>query len=257
MILTIAGKELKTLFTSPLAWVVLTFMQLILGGIWLIALLAPYIQAQSQQILMPNSPGFTELVVAPVYATTAVVLLLAVPLLAMRLIAEERRNQTMVLLISAPLSMTEIVLGKFIGLLIFLLLVIGMITLMPLSLLLGGQLDLGLLVSLVIGITLVAASYASVSMYASSLTTQPVIAAMIGFGLLLAMLLLGNYAADNLRERGWQVPAALAQVLSPLVNFEPFRKGVLDSYSVSCMLLLIATFLILTIRRLDAARLRG
>jgi ABC-2 type transport system permease protein len=53
------------------------------------------------------------------------------------------------------------------------------------------------------------------------------------------------------------VPAALAQVLSPLKNFEPFSKGLIDSYSVACLLLLIATFLILTIRRLDAARLRG
>ena len=256
MIFTIAGKELKALFASPLAWLVLTFLQLILAFGFL-KRLDDFMQIQPQLIQMANPPGITELVAAPVFATTAIVLLFAVPLLAMRLIAEERRNQTMVLLISAPLSMTEIVLGKFTGLMAFLLLIIGITTLMPLSLLLGGSLDFGLLLSLVIGATLLAACFAAVGLYASSLTAQPLAAAMIAFSLLLGMLLAGETAADGLRGRDLQVPAALAQVLSPLKNFEPFAKGVLDSYSIACMLLLVAVFLILTIRRLDAARLRG
>jgi ABC-2 type transport system permease protein len=256
MIFTIAAKELKALFASPLAWLVLTFLQLILAFGFL-KRLDDFMLIQPQLVQVPNPPGITELVVAPVFATTAIVLLFAVPLLAMRLIAEERRNQTMVLLISAPLSMTEIVLGKFIGLMAFLLLIIGITTLMPLSLLLGGSLDFGLLLSLVIGTVLLAACFAAVGLYASSLTAQPLAAAMIAFSLLLGMLLAGETAADGLRGRDLQVPAALAQVLSPLKNFEPFAKGLLDSYSIACMLLLIAVFLILTIRRLDAARLRG
>jgi ABC-2 type transport system permease protein len=256
MIFTIAGKELKALFASPLAWLVLTFLQLMLAFGFL-KRLDDFVLIQPQLIQMPNPPGITELVVGPVFATTAIVLLFAVPLLAMRLIAEERRNQTMVLLISAPLSMTEIVLGKFAGLMAFLLLIIGITTLMPLSLLLGGSLDFGLLVSLVIGAALLAACFAAVGLYASCLTAQPLAAAMIAFSLLLGMLLAGETAADGLRGRDLQVPAALAQVLSPLKNFEPFAKGVLDSYSIACMLLLVAVFLILTIRRLDAARLRG
>jgi hypothetical protein len=96
-----------------------------------------------------------------------------------------------------------------------------------------------------------------VALYASCLTAQPFVAAMIAFGLLLGMLLAGETAADGLRGRGWAVPAEIAQVLSPLKNFESFAKGMLDSYNVICMLLLIAVFLILTIRRLDAVRLRG
>jgi len=256
MIFTIARKELKSLFASPLAWVMLTFIQVILAY-GFIQRIDDFMQLQPDLIRSPNPPGITELVVGPLFATTAIVLLFAVPLLAMRLIAEERRNQTMVLLLSAPLSMTEIALGKFLGLLLFLLLIIGLTALMPLALLLGGQLDFGLLVSLVIGVTLLAACFAAVGLYASCLTAQPLVAAMIAFGLLLGMLLAGETAADGLRSRGWPVPAALAQVLSPLKNFEPFAKGMLDSYSAACMLLLIAAFLTLTIRRLDALRLRG
>ena len=205
----------------------------------------------------PNAPGVTELVVVPVYATCAIIMLFAVPLLAMRLIAEERRNQTMVLLMSAPLTMTEIVLGKFAGLMLFLLLIIGITTLMPLALLAGGRLDFGLLASVILGVALLAACFAAVALYASCLTAQPITAAIIAFSLLLGMLLTGETASDGLRERGWTVPAALAQVLSPLKNFEAFAKGTLDSYSIVCMLLLIIVFLILSVRRLDAVRLRG
>ena len=256
MIFTIAGKELKAMFSAPLAWVVLTLLQLILAFGFL-KRLDDFMQVQPQLIQAPNPPGVTELVVVPVFATCAIIMLFAVPLLAMRLIAEERRNQTMVLLVSAPLSMTEVVLGKFAGLMVFLLLIVGITTLMPLALLAGGRLDFGLLASVIAGIALLAACFAAVALYASSLTAQPITAAIIAFSLLLGMLLTGETASDGLRERGWTVPAALAQVLSPLKNFESFAKGTLDTYSIVCMALLIVVFLILTVRRLDAARLRG
>ena len=128
---------------------------------------------------------------------------------------------------------------------------------MPLALLAGGKLDFGLLASVTLGVALLAACFAAVALYASCLTAQPITAAIIAFSLLLGMLLTGETASDGLRERGWTVPAALAQVLSPLKNFEAFAKGTLDSYSIVCMLLLIVVFLILSVRRLDATRLRG
>lgn len=256
MIFTIARKELKTLFTSPMAWAVLTLMQLILAYFFL-RRLQDYMEIQPQLIQMPNPPGVTELVVAPLYLTIVTMMLFIVPLLTMRLIAEERRNQTMVFLVSAPLSMTQIVLGKFAGLTAFLLLIIGITTLMPLSLLFAGRLDFGLLASLISGVALLAACFVAIGLYASCLTVHPLIAAVVSFCILLALLLVGDASVDGLRSRGWPIPAALAQVLSPFKNFEPFSKGVIDSYAIVCMLLLIALFLILTIRRLDAARLRG
>ena len=136
MIATIAGKELKSLFASPLAWVLLTVTQIIIGYVFL-RRLDDFLQMQSQLIRLASPPGATELVAAPVFGTAAGVLLFTVPLLAMRLIAEERRNQTLVLIITAPVSMTQIVLGKFLGLLVFLLLTVALTALMPLSL--AGQ----------------------------------------------------------------------------------------------------------------------
>ena len=92
MILTIARKELKALFSSPLAWVVLTFVQ-IMVAYGFIKRIDDYLQIQSRLATLPNPPGITETVASPVYATLAIIFLFAIPLLAMRLIAEERRNQ--------------------------------------------------------------------------------------------------------------------------------------------------------------------
>jgi ABC-2 type transport system permease protein len=206
---------------------------------------------------MTSPPGVTEWVAAPTFATAAVVLLFAVPLLGMRLIAEERRNQTMVLLISAPISLTQIVLGKFVGLFVFLLLIVGLVALMPLALAGSAALDYGMLASLSLGLALLAAAFAAVSLYVSSLTAHPLAAAIGAFGILLAMLLMGETAGDSLRARNWQVPAALVQVLSPLKNFEQVGKGIIDTYSLACMLLLMAAFLTLAVRKLDGQRLRG
>jgi ABC-2 type transport system permease protein len=256
MIFTIAGKELRTLFTSPLAWLVLTVVQVVLGYGFL-KRLDDFLQVQSQLAQMASPPGITELVAAPTYATAAAMLLFAVPLLAMRMIAEERRNQTLTLLLSAPVSMTQIILGKFTGLMIFLLIIIALVLAMPLLLVTGTRLDYGLLAGLTLAMLLLAASFTAVGLYASSLTAQPMAAALLGFGMLMAMLFMGETVGDSLRLRGWQVPAAFAQVFSPLKNFEPLGKGIIDSYAIACSLLLTAAFLILAIRRLDGRRLRG
>ena len=256
MILTIAGKELKTLFASPLAWVVLTMMQLIVGYAFL-RRLDDFLQLQPQLAQMASPPGITELVAGSIFGTAAAVLLFAVPILAMRLIAEERRNQTMVLLMSAPVSMTEIVLGKFLGLTAFLSGIVALTTLMPLALAGSARLDYGLLTALVAGLLLLATAFAAVSLFVSCLTVHPVVAAIGAFAALLGMVLAGEAAGDGLRARGWTVAASLTQVFSPIKSFEPFGKGLLDTYAVACLVLLTALALALAIRQLDAQRLRG
>jgi ABC-2 type transport system permease protein len=256
MIATIAGKELKSLFASPLAWVVLTVTQLVMGYVFL-RRLDDFLQLQSQLARLANPPGATELVAAPVFGTAAGVFLFTVPLLAMRLIAEERRNQTLVLIMSAPVSMTHIVLGKFLGLLAFLLLTVALAALMPLSLAAATNLDYGLLAGLVAGLALLAASFAAVSLFTSCLTVHPVAAAVGSFAALLLMMLAGEAAIEGLNAREWLLAASLAQVLSPIKNFEPFAKGVLDTYAVACALLLVVFFLALAARQLEAQRLKG
>lgn len=256
MIFTIAGKDLKSLFTSPVAWVVLTFVQLIVGYGFL-RRFDDFLSVQPQLLQLASPPGFTELVAAPTFSTTAAIMLFAVPLLAMRLIAEERRNHTMVLLTSAPISILDIVLGKFLALLGMMLIILALITLMPLSLAATTRLDYRLIGSILLGLSLIAATFSAVSLYISSLTTHPIVAALGAFGALLGMVLVGEQVADNLQSRGLGVIAAFAQVFSPVKNFEPLGRGMVDSYAIACLLLLIALFLALTVRQLEARRLRG
>jgi ABC-2 type transport system permease protein len=247
MIAAIAGKELRTLFASPLAWAVLAVLQLILAWIFLMRL-DSFVELQPRLAQLANAPGATEVVIAPVYSAAAVVLMVAAPLLGMRLIAEERRNRTMTLLVSAPISMAQIVVGKFLGLLAFLLLPVLLVSGMAMALAVGAELDFGLIAANVFGIVLLLATFAAVGVFASSLTRQPIVAAIIGLA-----LLIGSWLASLANPD----PNSFVQLVSVTRRFESFNAGLIDSADLVWHLLAIAVFLVLTVRQLDRDRLVG
>ncbi|WP_455209318.1 ABC transporter permease [Kaarinaea lacus] len=248
MIFTIAAKELKALFLSPMAWAILAVVQAIVAYFFLIYL-DYFVTLQPQLTTLPNAPGITNIVVAPLYATLVIVLLLVVPLLTMRLISEERRNKTLSLLISAPVSVSEIILGKFVGIISFLLLMMLLVSLMPLSLLVSGTLDGGLMVSGLLGTFLVVCSFAAAGLYISTLTAQPTVAAVGTFGLLL-LLWIVDIAGKTGNEN------SVLAYLSMLNHNQALLRGIFSSADVIYYLLFITTFLVLSIRRLDAERLQ-
>jgi ABC-2 type transport system permease protein len=166
----------------------------------------------------------------------------------MRLFAEERRNQTMVLLMAAPVSGTHIVLGKFLGLMLFLLLIVASCTLMVLSLAAGTQLDIGLLLSNTLGLLLLAASYAALGLYISSLTTQPVVAAISGMAALFGLWLMDVSAVDS---------DISLRMLAPSSHFQNFNIGLLNSADMVYFALFCAICLLLTVRRLHNNRTYG
>ncbi len=251
MVLTIAGRELRSLFASPLAWSILTVVQVILAYLFL-SQMDLFMLVQPQLLSMEGAPGVTELVAVPLLGNAAIVLLLVVPLLTMRLISEERRSQTLSLLFSAPVSMSEIVLGKFCGVMGFLLIMLAMILLMPVSLMLGTDLDLGMLAAATLGLVLLVASFTALGVFMSALTAQPTVAAVSSFGLLLLLWML-DWAGTNNSEAE---AGALIKYLSLLRHFESLLKGVFDSSDVVYYLLFVTMFLVLSIRRLDADRLQ-
>ena len=248
MIFTIARHELRRLFLSPLAWVILAVVQFLLAWFFL-QYIESFVAMRTQMLGMTSEYGVTEVVAAQLFGTAAFVLLLVVPLISMRLVTEERRNKTLPLLFSAPLSMTEIVLGKFLGLYTFLLIQLLLIALMPLSLLAGGGLDFGLLGAGLLGLALLFGGFAAVGLFMSTLTQHQTIAAIGTFGILLIFWLLDWARAG---AGGGVLP-----YLSLLNHTEPFLKGVFDTRDVVYHLLFIASFLALSIRRLDMDRLGG
>lgn len=249
MIFTIASRELRGLFLSPLAWSILAVVQLIVAYLFLIQV-DTFLELQPRLLHMEGAPGITDIVVAPVFANTAVILLLVVPLLTMRLVSDEHRSRTLSLLLSSPVSMTEIILGKYLGLLAFLLIMLGMMALMPLSLLVGGSLDFGKFASGLMGLALMLASFTAAGLFMSTLTAQPAVAAISTFGLLL-MLWIIDWAGGTGTEY-----SGLFGYLSLLRHYESLLKGMFNSSDVAYYLLFTFTFLVLGIRRLDAARLQ-
>ena len=152
MIFTIMGKELRAMFTSPLAWAVLAFVQVILAWVFLFRV-DFFITLQAEIARTPNAQGLTGTAIVPMFGIASIVLLMSVPLLTMRMVSEERRNQTMALLMAAPISMSEIILGKYLALIVFLGLINLLILSMALSLLAGGSIDFGLLTANIATIT--------------------------------------------------------------------------------------------------------
>lgn len=248
MILTLARYELRRLFLSPLAWTILVVVQLILAFMFL-SNLEYYHLVQARLTGMSGGEGVTEIVVAPLLGSTAVVLLLVTPLISMRLVSEERRNKTLSLLLSAPLSMTEIILGKYLGLTLFLWLVLGMVALMPLSLLAGGNLDWGLYAAGLIGLALLLAGFAAVGLFMSTLTQHQTVAAVSTFGVLLIFWIL-DWAGQG-------AGGGVFAYLSLLNHYEPFLRGQVDTSDLAYHALFIATFLVFSVRRLDMDRLGG
>jgi len=247
MIRIIAGRELRSLFLSPLAWSVLAVVQVIMAYIFLVRMELFF---QLQPRLAGTSIGVTDIVVTYLYDNAAVVLMLIVPLLTMRLVSEERRSRTLTLLFSAPVSMTEIILGKYLGIMVFLLAMMGLMSLMPLSLLIWGNLDLGKFAACLLGLTLLLASFASLGLFISTLTVQPTIAAVGTFGALLLLWVL-DWKGDS----GGGTGSVLAY-LSLLHHYVSLLQGMFSSRDVIYYLLFSVTFIVLSIQRLDGQRLQ-
>jgi len=250
-ILTIASRELRSLFLSPLAWSILGIVQFIFAYIFL-AQLNTFIQVQPQLANLENAPGATEFIAAPLFATSAIIFMLIIPLITMRVIAGERANNSLSLLFSAPLSMTEIVLGKFLGVVGFLITMAILLAVMPLSLGLAGTLDYGLFFSAWLGLVLLIASFAAIGVYMSSLSKQPTVAAISTFGILLMLWIL-DWSSNKVADEN---ASGVLEYISILRHFESMAKGLFSSTDFMYFIIIIASFLILSIRRLDGDRLQ-
>jgi ABC-2 type transport system permease protein len=242
--LIIARAELRRIFLSPLAWAVLAVVQVLLGFVF-VNVLFDFI----------NQPGFgggfgaSDVVVGQVFGFATILVLLIMPLMTMRLFAEERKSGTLNLLLSAPVSLTEIVLGKFLGVVGFIVALLAVTALMPLALLPATDLDVGRVAAGLLGLLLLMSSFAAAGLFVSSLTREPTIAAVASFGLLLLIWLVNILGYQD------GVPfAELIRYLSLIEHYESLRRGVFNTADIAYYVLFTALFLGLTVQRLDLER---
>lgn len=248
-IATIAARELKSLFLSPLAWSVLGILQGVAAYLFL-SHVQRFLSVQEKLAVIDNAPGFTMLIVPPFFADAGIVLMLAAPLLTMRAISEERRNKTLTLLLAAPLSGAQIILGKALGVWGFMIVVIAMLALMPCALAMSGALDFGMLTANVLAMLLLGALFVSVGLFTSCLTRYPALAALSASGLLLLLWLLDW--SGGLAQRA----NPILQYLSLLNHFQNLQTGLVDSSDILYFIIGSAVFLALSVYRLEQQRLQ-
>lgn len=251
MILTIAKREYSNLFLSPFAWIVISIVQVILSLFFFIKII-DFFEYQKELTTLKNAPGVTELIITPFFNFSSIVLLIVIPLFTMRALSEEKRNKTFTLLLSAPVSITEIVLGKYLGLILFVSTIILLLSFMPFSLIMGTDLDYVTVVSGATGLFILVSAYSASGVYLSSLTDNPLIAAVSTFGLFLLLLLLWIISLTPVGSVGD------AMKYIPLhSHFTPMTTGIINTSDIAYFVLFIISFLVLTIRQLETQRLQA
>ncbi|HLW60389.1 MAG TPA: ABC transporter permease subunit [bacterium] len=249
--LIIARKELRQLFSSPIAYVALAMFFVIMG--WLYFSLVGVYTLQVLQLQGTPPPDFnpTRIIFSPLYGDTVFILMLLVPVLTMRLVSEEDRARTMELLATSPVTTTAIVLGKYLAVLLLFGVLLAISTYMPLGLALIGRLDWGLLAATYLGLVLLGGAMLAIGLFASTLNENQIVSAAIGFGLLLMFYVLG-FAQQNSSTGVQQVLSAL----SVSSHFQNMATGVIDTTDIVFFLSLGGFFLFLGILALESRKWR-
>ncbi len=250
---TIALREFRNLFLSPLAWTLLAVLFAITAYMFMAAVLNYEMkQVQFQTLGDAAKLSLTDWTIAPMLGNAAVLLLLVMPMLTMRLFAEEKRRGTWAAIASSPLTPMEIILGKYLGLMMFLAVTVGLLGVPSFLLFFFGKPDLGQTLSGLGGLFLLASAFGAVGLAASSATDNPMVAAMSAFGVLLLL-----WVASWVGESGGSGLAAVLSYLSITNHYQNFLTGVVNSTDLVYFLLLSAVGLLFARQRLMAERIRG
>ncbi len=185
------------------------------------------------------------------FSVLPLLLLFFIPAMSMRMLADEQREGTFELLATMPVRMLDIVIGKFAAVLLQILALLALTLVYPLSLSLLGHVDGGQIAVSYLATCLLAATYVSVSLYASSLSSHAIVSYVLGFGMLLGLFLLAQAAAT--------LPPAMQDwigMLSPMQHYANMLRGVIGLEDVIFLLALSAGFLSLTWFQLERRRWR-
>ncbi len=234
-IFAIMKKELQSYFYSPVAYIVFSAFLAIVGYLFWVVLIASKLAS-----------------IQPMLYNAAFVLLIASPLLTMRLISEEKKNKTIELLLTSPISPAEIIIGKFLASFVLYLLLFVLTLQYPYIISqYSNEFDLGPVYSGYLGIILLGGAFISVGIFASTVSENQIISAMVCFGILLLFWMFGfaKEALDN----------SFGQMLSNLSLFDrysDFLRGIIDSGNIIFFIIFTLIWLFLATRVLESDRWR-
>jgi ABC-2 type transport system permease protein len=251
-ILAIAHKEMRSYFSSPIAYVVIGFFALMFGFFFYSLLL--YFDRQSMQAGGLGGPtvNVNEQLIRPVFLNATVILLFVLPLVTMRTYSEEKRSGTMELLLTSPLTDLQIILGKFLGAMGLYAAMLA-VTFIHIGLLFAfGNPEWRPVATTYLGLLLMGGCFVSVGLLISSLTKNQIVAGMITFGVFL-MLWVINWIASFMGP----TTQTVLNYLSITDHLDDFTKGVLDTKHLVYYISFITFGLFLTARSVDTERWRG
>jgi len=252
--LPVFKKEMRLFFGSPVAYVVFTFFLLISG--WFFSQIFLYYSDISMRSFMQpgmaQSLNITESVMRPLFTNMSVVLLFFMPMLTMRLFAEEKKSGTMELLLTYPVRDGEVLAGKFLAAAALYVILLGLTLVYPGLVAYFTRVEWGPILTGYLGLVLTGATFLAVGVLISSLTENQIVAGFGTFGVLLGLWIIGwgaEFAGGNLR--------AVLQYLSITEHMDTFSRGLIDTKDLVYYGSAIALALFLTLRSLDSKRWRG
>jgi ABC-2 type transport system permease protein len=254
-VFTIAGREVRSYFSSPVAYVLLAVF-LALGGYFFWALLSAFNQSLALYSMMQNPQmlerfNLNEMVISPLLANMAVLLIFIVPALTMRMFPEEKRSGTYELLLTAPLRVSEIVLGKFLGGLVLVLLMVGLSGFFGFLLAAYGNPEIGMMLTGYLGLALLAISFLALGTLISSFTDNVVVAYV---GTLFSLLVL--YTIGWLSETIQGTSGKVIKYVSITDHFSSMSRGIVDTTDLVYFATLLVVSLFLTHRSVESVRWR-
>ena len=231
----VAWKEIQVYFGTPTAYIV---------GLVFLALTGIFF---SRDLGDP----FPEATLSPFFDGATIFFVLLAPLLTMRLVAEEQKLGTIELLLTSPVRDWEVVIGKYVASLVFLLALLAMSAYYPILLLVFADPDPGPIYAGYLGLVLYGSAALAIGVLTSTLASNQIVAAVVAMGILLALLFanladgpIGGIAGEIIAEMGLRE------------HFNDFERGVIDTKHIVYYLSVIAFFLFLSVRALESRRWR-
>ena len=251
--LTIARKELNSYFRSPIAYGVMAFFAVISGFFFYVSV-RYFVQRGMQAAMMGQQfpMDVNEIVVKPLFSNISVIALFLIPMITMRLFAEEKRTGTIELLLTSPITDIEVILGKFLGAMT---LYIGLLIISFLSmamLFIYGKPDWHPIAIGYLGLLLQGAALLAIGTFISNCTKNQIVAGVAGFAVCLMLWIL-----NWLSEFGNSIVERLLAYIAVTSHFESFSKGVLDTKDIVYYLSVIFVGLFLTARSMESLRWRA
>jgi len=250
-VLAIAHKELRSYFSSPMAYIIIGFFALPFGVFFYLYLDA-FVRQGMQMAEMGGAMNVNQQVIRYVLQNASVIILFIMPMITMRTYSEEKRSGTIELLLTSPVTDLEIILGKFFGALALYVAML-LVTLLYIAILfVYGSPEWRPLVAGYLGLLLLGGAFLSIGLLISSTTNNQIVAGVVTFVVFLLLWIVGWFA-----ETAGPTIGPITSYLSITEHFDDFSKGIIDTKHVIYYLSLITFGLFLTAKSVDTERWRG